>query len=150
MQEAANQQLVVLQKQHPNQPNLQFDLCMFLQFSWSAMLEHRRSHRRSRRVAQAEVEGVVEEEEDIERECKAEDDADVELFRRMEEQKQVPRPLVIKAKCSPASSGSPLQALVSSCSAQYATDAEMLRAQQDNKVRASSSPVVRPLYNTCR
>ena len=138
MQQAADQQLATLQKQHPNQPDLRFELCMFLQFTWQAMVEHRRAHRRAIRTADAE--GDEEAEQDIERACKAEDDADAETFRRMEEQKQVPRPLVFKAKCSAAKSSSsppgPLpRAAITSCTAQFATDAEMIRAQQDNKVR---------------
>ncbi len=142
LQNCADQQLALLQQQQQQQnkpmpPSIEFEIGLMIRHSFEAMLELRRKHRRKTR-ADAGTPA-----EEIEEECKAEDDGDVEMFKRMREQNQVHRPLIMKAKCRAASSSSaggsgdgnaPKQARILTVSSRHATDAEMARAEQNNAV----------------
>lgn len=143
------------------QPGSAFEIEVFIRHSWQAMLQPRRQHRRRQRAAEAEkakhdagdddsaasaaADGKEKLLESIELECKAADDADEENFRRMGQQNLTPRPLFFKAKCAYTAAGSsdgvsPPKAEVLSCTARYATDAEMQRAEQEGQVQPSFAP----------
>jgi hypothetical protein len=141
VQEAANQQLAKILEGVPqgNQTKVEFDIVVNVRHSLTAMMELRRANRRRKCAESADAEIPAEE---IERLCKGEDDADIENFKRMEEQKLMPRPLIFKAKCSSAStsSGSGTPAQIVSYDVDYATDAELRKAESENMVRHASEP----------
>ncbi len=141
MQEAANQQLAKILEGAPqvNQTKVEFEIVVNVRHSLTAMMELRRAHRRRKCAESAEAQLPAEE---IERLCKGEDDADLENFKRMEEQKLMPRPLIFKAKCSSASASSgrdtATPAQIISYNVDYATDAELRKAESENMVRSAS------------
>lgn len=148
VQEAANQQLAKILDgaPHGNQTKVEFDIVVNVRHSLTAMMELRRAHRRRKCAESADAEIPAEE---IERLCKAEDDADFGNFKRMEEQKLMPRPLIFKAKCSSASSGSGPRtpAQIVSYDVEYATDAELRKAESENMVRHACEMHQNPLLH---
>ncbi len=150
VQEVANQQLAKILEGTPqlNQTKVQFDIVVNVRHSLIAMMELRRAHRRRKCAESADAQVSAEE---IERLCKGEDNADLENFKRMEEQKLMPRPLIFKAKCSSASassgSGTRTPAQIVSYDVNYATDEELRKAESENMVRSVCELQQNPLLH---